>query len=198
MPTTSAILLRKFPLTDTSLIVHWCSAEHGLIKTAAKGARRPGSPMAGSLDLFYEVEMEYVPAKRGDLHTLKELAVTNYRHGLQASYLRVLGAAYFVRLIEMVAERETPIVELHDLLSRGLNWLCAHEPTLKAVQHFEKEVAKLLGLWSATRAQTPEAALREIYHQLPEQRRQLWDRLSNAAGSVRSDSEDRPEAADPA
>ena len=137
VPKTTAILLRKFPLTDTSLIVHWCSPEHGLIKTAAKGARRPGSPLTGQLDLFYEVEMEYAPARRGDLHTLRDASVTNYRHGLQSSYLRVLAAAYFVRLIEMVAERETPIAGLHDLLTRALNWLCAHEPNLKGVERVD-------------------------------------------------------------
>lgn len=177
MPKSSAILLRKFPLTDTSLIVHWCSAEHGLIKTAAKGARRPGSTMAGQLDLFYEVELEFVHAKRGDLHTLKEVSVTNYRHGLQTNFLRVLAAAYFVKLVEMVAERETPIAGLHDLLDRGLNWLCAHDPTIRAVEHFEKVLAKQLGLWSPKNPASPLEALRDLYHSIPEQRKQLWQRL---------------------
>ena len=36
-----AILTRLTRLTDTSLIVHWFTADHGLIKTAAKGALRP-------------------------------------------------------------------------------------------------------------------------------------------------------------
>lgn len=177
MPKTSAILLRKFPLTDTSLIVHWCSPEQGLIKTAAKGARRPGSAMAGQLDLFYEAEIEYVSAKRGDLHTLREVSVTNYRHGLQNHFLRVLAAAYFVKLVEMVAERETPIAGLHDLLERALNWLCGSDPTIKAVEHYEKEIARQLGLWSATNRTPPVEALRDVYHQIPEQRRQLWDRI---------------------
>ncbi len=177
MPKSRAILLRKTPLTDTSLIVSWCCPELGLIKTAAKGARRPGSPLAGQLDLFYDVEIEYVQAKRGDLHNLREAAVVNYRHGLQASYLRVLAAAYFVRLIELVAERETPIPTLHDLLERALHWLCSHEPTVKGVLHFEMELAKALGVYAADDPAPPIHAIREIYHHLPEQRLPLLEKL---------------------
>lgn len=179
MAKSTAILLRKSPLTDTSLIVHWCCPELGLIKTVAKGARRPGSPLGGQLDLFYEVEIEYAPAKRGDLHTLKEASVLNYRHGLQASYPRVLAASYFVKLIELVAERDTPIHAMHDLLQRALNWLCDNEPTVKGVLHFEKELARELGLWSDVDATPPIRALQEVYHKLPEQRLLLLDRLGS-------------------
>lgn len=177
MAKTTAILLRKYPLTETSLIVHWCSANLGLIKTVAKGARRPGSPMSGRLDLFYDVEIEMVPAKRGDLHHLKEAVVQNFRHGLQQSYLRVLAASYFVRLIEMVAERDTPIVTLHDLLQRALNWLCEHDPSVKGVLHFEKQLTQQLGLWSESDHVPPLRALQEVYHKVPEQRLPLLEQL---------------------
>ena len=177
MPKATAILLKKIPLTDTSLIVFWCSREQGLIRTAAKGARRPGSPLGGKLDLFYEAEIEFVPSKRSDLHTLREVAVVNYRHGLQASYLRILGAAYFVRLIEMVAERETPIATMFDLLHRGLDWLCTQEPNLEGVLHFERELAKELGLWHPGDTAHPLKAIQEMYHKVPEQRLALLERL---------------------
>jgi DNA repair protein RecO (recombination protein O) len=180
VPKTTAILLRKTPLTETSLIVHWCSPDCGLIKTAAKGAKRPGSPLAGQLDLFYEVEIEYVTAKKGDLHSLKEAAVVSYRHGLQASYQRILAASYFVRLVEVVAERETPVEGLYDLLQRALNWLCEQDPTVKGVLHFERELARSLGLWSEEDPQPPIRRIQDAYHQLPEQRLILLDRLGGS------------------
>ena len=46
-------VLRKRLLTETSLIVHWLTAEQGRVATVAKGARRPKSPYRGKLDLFY-------------------------------------------------------------------------------------------------------------------------------------------------
>jgi DNA repair protein RecO (recombination protein O) len=134
MEKADGILIRKTPLTNTSLIVHWCTREHGIIRTAAKGARRPGSPYAGKLDLFYSAELSWSRSRRGgDLHTLREVDVTHYRQGIQTDYLRVLAAAYFSALIERVAEGDTPIAGLHDLLRRALDWLDGHQPTEKAV-----------------------------------------------------------------
>ena len=40
METTSALLLRKIKLSETSLILTWFSSAHGRIKTVAKGARQ--------------------------------------------------------------------------------------------------------------------------------------------------------------
>jgi DNA repair protein RecO (recombination protein O) len=52
MDKAHGIVIRLTKLTETSLIVHWCTREAGLLKTVAKGARRPKSPFAGKLDLF--------------------------------------------------------------------------------------------------------------------------------------------------
>src|SRR5688572_20871547 len=132
MEKAEGILIRKTLLTDTSLIVHWCTREHGIIRTAAKGARRPGSPFAGKLDLFYSAEITWARSRRGDLHALREASVTHYRQGIQQDYLRVLAAAYFASLIERVAEGDTPVEALYDLLRRALDWLHDHQPTRKA------------------------------------------------------------------
>lgn len=171
-----AILIRKTLLTETSLIVHWCSREHGFIRTVAKGARRPASPYAGKLDLFYSAELVWVPAKKSDLHTLKEVEVTDFRLGVQASYARVLCASYFVKLLEAVAESETPVESLHDLLRRALDYLTAHEPTRKAVVHFEKELARDLGVDSGE-GTAAIVSLRQMLHRVPEQREGLWGML---------------------
>jgi len=41
------LVLRVYPLTETSLIVRWLTRELGRISTVAKGARRPKSPFRG-------------------------------------------------------------------------------------------------------------------------------------------------------
>lgn len=175
-----ATLLRTSRLTETSLIVHWCSDQKGLIKTAAKGALRPQSPFSGKLDLFFEAELIYIPSRSGDLHTLKEVSVLQPREGIRKSYLSTLAAAYFVRWIELVAERETPIPELASLLRRALDYLGEKPPTLRVVRHFESELARLCGL--GEEGTDPVAALAELYHTEPPQRRELMDRLA-AAGN---------------
>ena len=179
MEKADGILIRKTLLTDTSLIVHWCTREHGIIRTAAKGARRPGSPFAGKLDLFYSAEITWSRSRRGDLHALRESAVTHYREGIQRDYLRLLAASYFTALIERVAEGEAPIAALHDLLRRALDWLDAHQPTAKAVLFFEKEVATDLGIHGEPGTSALEA-IRRVSHRIPVQREKLMLRLAGA------------------
>ena len=48
-----ATVLKLYPLGENGLIVVWCSGE-GIIRTAAKGARKQSSPFAGRLDIFYQ------------------------------------------------------------------------------------------------------------------------------------------------
>src|SRR6266498_6130993 len=77
MESTEAILIRKRKLSDTSLIVSWCTDSLGCIQTVAKGARRAKSPFAGKLDLFFEAEIQIARSRRSDLHTLTEVVLRN-------------------------------------------------------------------------------------------------------------------------
>ena len=63
-----AIVLRVQPVTESSLLVLWFTREFGKLKTLAKGARRPKSPMRGRLDLFYQDEISFLRSLRSDLH----------------------------------------------------------------------------------------------------------------------------------
>jgi DNA repair protein RecO (recombination protein O) len=172
---TPAILIRKTRLTETSLIIHWCTEHCGIIKTVAKGALRPKSAFAGKLDLFFDAEIEFVHSRKSDLHVLRELAVGDPRLGLRQSYVRTLAAAYFVQLLELTAERGTPIEPFHDLLRRGLNFLTANTPTRKAILHYEKEIAALLGMDGHHLA--PIEAIRDLYKRVPPGRAELMEKL---------------------
>lgn len=175
MQNSRATLIRRHLLGETSLILSWCTEKSGLVRTAAKGARGPRSGFAGKLDLFFEAEIAWVPARRGDLHVLREVVLVDARLGLRASYVQSLAAAYFTSLVEMVAETDTPIPELHALLVRALDWLAAHPPTTAAVIRFENRVAELLGLGKPDHGGA--AGLLDMFHRLPSSRRQLFKEL---------------------
>lgn len=169
-------LIRRFPLTETSLIVHWCTHEAGIVKTVAKGARRPKSPFAGRLDLFYLCELEIHPAREGDLHVLKDLTVQRPRLGLRRNYLQTLAASYFVKLIDLVAEDGTPLPELADLLDRGLDYLDDRDADARAVRHFEKQLAGFLGIGTAE--EEPHLSIGRAFGSVPPQRRELMERVT--------------------
>ncbi len=168
-------LIRRYPLTETSLIVHWCTRENGIVKTVAKGARRPKSPFSGKLDLFFQCELEIHPAREGDLHILKDLSVRRPRLGLRRSYLQTLAASYFVKWIDQVAEGGTPLDELADLLDRGLDYLDTHEADLRGLLHFEKELARFLGVFEP--GIEPHRSLAQHCGGIPPQRSDLMERL---------------------
>ncbi|MGB0774909.1 MAG: DNA repair protein RecO, partial [Akkermansiaceae bacterium] len=123
MEKSHGIITRLTKLTETSLIIHWCTLEHGLIKTVAKGARRPKSAFAGKLDLFFSAEINWAPSRKSELHALREVSVRDFRQNLRKSYRDTMLAAYFCDLLEFVAEKNHPVPELYDLLDRGLGYL---------------------------------------------------------------------------
>ena len=178
MHATKATLIRLTRLTDTSLIVHWFTAGSGLVKTVARGARRPKSPFAGQLDLFFAGEITYQRARRGELHPLREVAIDHWREGLRKSYTAILLAGYCCRLLESAVEPEHPDPDLHDLLERALNHIDASGPSLRALRHFERELARLLGVAHAHRP--AETCLRDLLGHLPETREELIERLSHS------------------
>lgn len=151
MLSNSAILIRTTRLTETSLIVHWLSKDEGLVKTVAQGALRPKSAFAGKLDLFFSAEIGVARARKGELHVLRELVIFNWREGLRRSYLSTLMAAYFCQLAEAVLEPGHGDEQLYDLLLRGLDHLNVENASLRALHHFEKQLAQILGVYSGGR-----------------------------------------------
>lgn len=175
MQSTPATLIRLTRLTETSLIVHWFTQTHGLIKTVAKGARRPKSPFAGQLDLFFSGDITFQHARRGELHALREVFIRHWREGLRHNYGATLLAAYCCQLLETAVEPEHPAPELHDLLGRALDHFAATPPSLRALHHFERELARLLGI--SQPRQAPDLALRAALGSLPASRGELLERL---------------------
>src|ERR1051325_10102625 len=100
----SGIILRTRPLTETSLIVQWITAEHGRISTVAKGARRPKSPYVGKLDLYYEGEFTFQRARKSSLHTLREISLRATRPFLRTELSGLEQAARASRQIERATE----------------------------------------------------------------------------------------------
>ena len=163
-------IIRMTKLSDTSLIVLWMSEEEGLLKTVAKGARRPKSAFAGRLDLFVDAGFQWSRSRSSDLHGLREVDVSDYRESLRGSYRDSVVAAYFGQLLEMVLELNHAEPKIFALLQRGLAYLQEHGGSRKAVLHFEKEVARLLGLGDGA-----QRGILNAYGKLPASREHCLD-----------------------
>ena len=150
-----------------------------------KGARRPKSPFAGKLDLFFEVEISMVRSRKSDLHTLTEVVLKNPFLGIRSNYLRMQAAAYFVELIEICTERDHREPELFALLRRAFGYLDANDPTARAVAHFETELARIAGVHDQRRLKAdPAFALGNLFGRLPLSRTPLLKTLATEARSI--------------
>jgi len=174
---TAAILLRKRKLSDTSLIVSWCTGSLGCIQTVAKGARRAKSPFAGKLDLFFEAEISIAPSRKSNLHTLTEVVLKNPFAGIRQNYLRTQTASYFVELVELCTEAEHHEPELFALLRRAFAYIDENDPNLRAILHFETELARIAGVHDKKNVDSA-FALGNLFGRLPLSRTELLKTLA--------------------
>ncbi len=153
----------------------------------AKGARRPKSPFTGKLDLFFEAEISIVRSRKSSLHTLTEVVLKNPFPGIRTNYLRTQTAAYFVELIEICTERDHREPELFMLLHRAFGYLDAHDPTTRAISHFETELARITGVHGEKQFKAdPAFALGNLFGRLPLSRTPLLKTLAAASKSQNS------------
>jgi DNA repair protein RecO (recombination protein O) len=143
---STGLILRTRRLTETSLIVHWLTAEFGRLATVAKGACRPKSPFRGKLDLFYLANFSFTPSRRSELHTLGEVNLLETHPLMRQDLAYLQQASYCVRLIEQTTETDTPLESIFGLLRDFLGWLPTHPPQAVNVFAFELKILAELGL----------------------------------------------------
>lgn len=143
---TTGVVLRTRPLTESSLIVHWLTPDLGRVGTIAKGARRPKSPLRGKIDLFYTAEFTFARSRRSDLHILREASLLVTRDALRRDLGLLNQAAYCARLVEQTTETETPLPEIHALVTGFLDALPATPPKAQLIFAFEVKLLQELGL----------------------------------------------------
>jgi len=175
--TTRGILLRKRKLSDTSLIVSWCTNSLGIIQTVARGARRPRSPFRGQLDLFFEAELSIAKSRKSNLHTLREVVVVNAFAGIRTDHRRTQAASYFVELIEVCTEIEHHEPEIFHLLERAFGYLDQYDADQRAILHFETELARITGVQGAK--SNAAVALAHLFGRLPSSRPALLKLLAS-------------------
>jgi DNA repair protein RecO (recombination protein O) len=144
--TATGFIMRIRPLTETSLIIHWLTPAAGRVATVAKGARRPKSPFAGKLDLFYFAAFSFSRSRRSELHTLREVSLLETHPSLRTELGYLQQASYCAGLVESATEMETPLPAVFDLVRELLDALPKRPPAPQTVFAFELKLLNELGL----------------------------------------------------
>jgi DNA repair protein RecO (recombination protein O) len=180
----NGLILRTRPLTETSLIVHWLTPELGRIATVAKGARRPKSPFAGKLDLFYTADFSFSRSRHSALHTLREVKLRATHRPLREDIWKLQQAAYAAAFIEQATETDTPLPGLLALMENFLAALCGAAAVPQTVFAIELKLLRELGLEPDVAETRLTPGARQIARRLADDDWSQISRLKPAAAQI--------------
>lgn len=166
-------ILKLSPLGDHGLIVVWCTASHGILRTAARNARKPGSDFTGRIDSFLECELLFSMPAKGDLATLHSAELITPRLPLRSELARLYLAGYLCRLLLATVEPGDGNPEWYKLISGALDYVASSSPRLAILEHFEKRLATLHGIY--TPSLPAHQCLLRHFQSLPDGRLQFLD-----------------------
>ena len=117
---TPAIVLRRWPYSETSLSVHLLTPAHGVAAALAKGVQRPTSGAYGVLDTWALVEVELGGQEGQAMHNLYAARLLERFPGLSAAPERLAAAGLAAELAELAAPPGTPTPAAFEYLLRHL------------------------------------------------------------------------------
>jgi len=104
--TTSGILLRRYPYSETSQILRFYTESRGVVGALARGVRKTGGRRGGPLSTFSEGILNVQFKDNRDLQTFRDFSPSRTRMGLASDPLRMAGASVLGELILQHAESE--------------------------------------------------------------------------------------------
>lgn len=140
------IVLRWFPVTDTSRIVLWFTKNHGRISTIIRGSQRAKSWSLGQFDLFYTCELLFYIRAKDDLQILRECYPLAPRSHFRSNWTSCAGASFISDILYRMTPRLVPDIGLYRLATGLLDLFDTQSPTPLHVFWFELQVLKIIGL----------------------------------------------------
>jgi len=135
---TRAIVLHRFPYSDSSWIVKALTEETGTVSFIVKGGKRKDSPFRGALDPLALCEIVYRENPNTELQFLKETSVINWHAHLRENLLALAKAQVMAEIVLRYAPAGVPLEGEFALLEEALAAL--DEPDIKLPADDNSEV----------------------------------------------------------
>ncbi|MBL0869588.1 MAG: DNA repair protein RecO [Phycisphaerales bacterium] len=128
-----ALCLRHWDWSETSQVVALFTRSHGVIRALAKGARRPGSPYSGGLEVLTAGEAGLILKPAADLHLLTEWDLRQPFNHLRASLPVYHAGLYIADLLSHMVIDADPHESLFDDAITALHALRAGPDSVPGV-----------------------------------------------------------------
>lgn len=143
---SSAVVLRVYPWSETSLVASIYTREFGKLSVLAKGARRPKSPFEAALDLLSICRVVFVLKSADALEILTEAKLERRFRGADHGLLRLYCGYYVSELVDRLTDKGEKQPEIFDLVTKTLDDLQRIEADPGAViLRLELGMLRLLG-----------------------------------------------------
>lgn len=111
-----AIVLKRIPVRESSILVTVFSREHGKLRGLVKGVRREKNPQNARFEPFTCLSLIYYEKLRSDTHLITEAVVIDSNHHLRDQLRLFAFASYLVELVDVLFDLYDPYPEIFDLL----------------------------------------------------------------------------------
>ena len=147
MPTfeTEAIVLRHYPLSESGRIVVFFTREHGKLRAAAEGIKKPKSRLAGALEPFNHILVELWFREGKDLGQVHSAELVSAFPGKALDIRRIYTCSYFAEIINEIVQENQSNNALFRLLLASLKAGAAAVPTAALIRYFEIWALRLNG-----------------------------------------------------
>lgn len=136
-----AFVLHAQPWRETSLIVDLLTRDHGRIGCIAKGAKRPGSALRGTLMGFQPLQVTF-----SGRHELRTLSAAHWLGGLPAPQGNALLCAFYMNeLLVRLLARDDPHPGLFQAYSEALTALGLGHGLEATLRRFEWRLLQDIG-----------------------------------------------------
>lgn len=138
-----AVVLKAVPHGEADLIAIMLSAEHGKLRAAARGARKPNSKLVGHLEPFTLLDLTLATGQSMD--TVAQAQALDSFMTLKSSLEATSRAQYIAELVDGFAVEASPNPLVYQLFLDTLAWLSAHPVDDLALRRFELLLLKHSG-----------------------------------------------------
>jgi DNA repair protein RecO (recombination protein O) len=143
---TEAIVLRHYTLSDSDRIIVFITRQYGKIRAVAQGVKKLQSRIAGGLEPFNQVNLEFRARHDNDLGKITRVELLHSFMGKRPDLLQMCAFSYFAEIAnEMVPENQES-APLFRLLLSVLRTGEKHPVTPSLLRYFEIWSLRLSGL----------------------------------------------------
>lgn len=117
---TRAIVLHRFPYSDSSFIVKVLTEESGIVSFIVKGGKKKESPFRGALDPLALSEIVFRQNPNAELQFIKEATLLDWYKDLRNDLLSLAKAQVITEMILRYAPQGVPLQEEFERLEQSL------------------------------------------------------------------------------